>query len=106
MRVRWSSGDGENGRGLPARGLRTPHPVGYASLSPLESLSDAVGTHSVRRQLLVVAIAVPVAATIALVPVLLLGAVSRHAFAFHLASWLAAAGPCHHRTIYPQSAES
>src|SRR6267142_2269717 len=105
MRVRWSSGDGENGRGLPARGLRTPHPVGYASLSPLEPLSDAVGTHSVRRQLLVVAIAVAVAATIAVVPMLLLGAVSGHDFPFHLASWMDVARQWHHGTIYPQWAE-
>jgi hypothetical protein len=104
MRVRWSSDDGENGRGLPK--LSTPHPVGYASLSPVESLSDAVGTHSVRRQLLVVVIAVAVAATIAIVPMLLLGAVSGHDFAFHLASWMDVARQWHHGTIYPQWAES
>src|SRR5712672_2810620 len=105
MRVRWSGGDRENGRGLPAWGRRTPHPVGYASLSPLESLSDAVVTHSVRRQLLVVAIAVAVAATIAIVPMLVLGAVSGHDFAFHLASWMDVARQWHRGTIYPQLAE-
>src|SRR5712672_2495784 len=105
MRVRWSGGDRENGRGLPAWGRRTPHPVGYASLSPLESLSDAVGTHSVCRQLLVVASAVAVAATIAIVPMVLLGAVSGHDFAFHLASWMDVARQWHRGTIYPQWAE-
>src|SRR5712672_361989 len=102
MRVRWSGGDRENGRGLPAWGRRTPHPVGYASLSPLESLSDAVVTHSVRRQLLVVAIAVSVAARIAIVPMLVLGTVSGRDFAFHLASWMDVARQLHHGTICPQ----
>src|SRR5260370_3189206 len=105
MRVRWSGGDRENGRGLPARGLRTPHPVGYASFSPLESLSGAVVTHSVRPYWLVVATAVALAGTIAIVPMLLLGAVSGHDFAFHLASWMDVARQWHHGTIYPQWAE-
>jgi len=54
---------------------------------------------------LAVAITAVVAATIVIVPMLVLGTVSGPDFPFHLASWMDVARQWHHGTIYPQWAE-
>lgn len=103
MKVPWSSVNG--GRKLPAQGLVGSNALPYAASSTLESRLGRWEPHSVRHEFLPMAIIVVIASTVAVVPMLVLGAVSGHDFPFHLASWMDAARQWRHGTIYPQWAE-
>lgn len=103
MKVPWGSANG--GREVPAKGLIASDTRPYATSSTLESRLRHWEPHSARHEFLPMAIIVVIASTVAVVPMLVLGAVSGHDFRFHLASWMDVARQWRHGTIYPQWAE-
>jgi hypothetical protein len=105
MRVPWSRVTGVDRRELAAKGLLESDLLPYAVTGRLESHSAPLEAHPARHGFLAMATAVVIAATVAIVPMLVLGTVSGHDFPFHLASWMDVARRWHHGTIYPQWAE-
>src|SRR5258705_2767959 len=105
MKRPWSGADGANGRELRTQGLLGPDPIGYALRTPLQPELHVVGASLIRHEFLTAAAVVVVAATIVILPMLVLGTVSGRDFPFHLASWMDVARQWHHGTIYPQWAE-
>src|SRR5712672_2562822 len=105
MKRPWSGADGANGRELRNQGLLGPDPVDCALRTPLQPELHVVGVSTIRHELLPAAVVIVVAATIVILPMLVLGTVSGRDFPFHLASWMDVARQWHHGTIYPQWAE-
>jgi hypothetical protein len=76
-----------------------------ASVGSLEQDSPGPTAGFFLSHFLVTTILVVTAATVAIVPMLVLGTVSGRDFPFHLASWMDVARQWRHGTIYPQWAE-